>query len=189
MAYTLGLDFGTLSGRCVVVSCEDGSIVANVAMNYPHAVMSEYIPTSDKHLPADYALQVPDDYKKTLEYTVSTAVKESGVDPREIIGICVDFTTCTVFPIDKNATPLCEYAEFEKDPHAYVKLWKHHAAEPYAERINKLLEKYPDDHTYAPVLRALAQEGIACILPRMPFDLAVLDMDAARDLLEQTLMN
>ena len=145
MAYTLGLDFGTLSGRCVVVSCEDGSIVANVAMNYPHAVMSEYIPTSDKHLPADYALQVPDDYKKTLEYTVSTAVKESGVDPREIIGICVDFTTCTVFPIDKNATPLCEYAEFEKDPHAYVKLWKHHAAEPYAERINKLLEKYPDD--------------------------------------------
>ena len=145
MAYTLGLDFGTLSGRCVVVSVDDGSIVSNVAMNYPHAVMSEYIPTSDKRLPADYALQVPDDYKRVLEYTVSTAVKESGIDPDQIIGICVDFTTCTVFPIDKDARPLCEYKEFEKDPHAYVKLWKHHAAEPYAERMNKLLEKYPDD--------------------------------------------
>lgn len=145
MAYTLGLDFGTLSGRCVVVSVDDGSIAVNVAMNYPHGVMSEFIPTSDKRLPADYALQVPADYERVLEYTVSTAVKESGVDPREIIGICVDFTTCTVFPIDENARPLCEYAEFEKDPHAYVKLWKHHAAEPYAERINRLLEYSNDD--------------------------------------------
>ena len=145
MAYTLGLDFGTLSGRCVVVSCDDGSIVANVAMNYPHAVMSEYIPTSDKRLPADYALQMPADYERVLEYTVSTAVKESGVAPSDIIGICVDFTTCTVFPVDENARPLCEYAEFEKNPHAYVKLWKHHAAEPYAERINSLLKDSDDD--------------------------------------------
>ena len=145
MAYTLGIDFGTLSGRCVVVSVDDGRILSNVAMNYPHAVMSEYIPTSDKRLPADYALQDPSDYERVLEYTVSTAVRESGVDVREIIGICVDFTTCTVFPIDENARPLCEYEEFEKNPHAYVKLWKHHAAEPYAERINKHLDGYTDN--------------------------------------------
>jgi len=34
---------------------------------------------------------------------------------------------------------------------------------------------------YAPLMRAYAQEGMACILLEMPFDLAVFDMNAAED--------
>lgn len=38
-----------------------------------------------------------------------------------------------------------------------------------------------DHEAYAPLMRAYAEEGMACILLEMPFDLAVLDMDAAKD--------
>ncbi len=143
--YTLGLDFGTLSGRCVVVSCEDGSIKANVSMDYPHAVMSEHLASSGASLPADYALQVPADYREVLSYVVPKAIKESGVSAEDVIGIAVDFTTCTVFPVDINAKPLAEYDEYKNNPHAYCKLWKHHAAQPYADRLNELLENVDDD--------------------------------------------
>ncbi len=143
--YTLGLDFGTLSGRCVVVSVSDGSIKANISMDYPHAVISDTLPASGEKLPADYALQVPSDYREVLLYVVPKAVAESGVSPEDIIGITVDFTTCTVFPVDREAKPLAEYKEYSKNPHAYCKLWKHHASQPYADRMNSLLESYPDD--------------------------------------------
>ncbi len=143
--YTLGLDFGTLSGRCVVVSVSDGSIKANISMDYPHAVISDVLPFSGEKLPADYALQVPGDYREVLLHVVPEAVSESGVSPEDIIGIAVDFTTCTVFPVDRDASPLSEYPEFSKNPHAYCKLWKHHASQPYADRMNALLEGCYDD--------------------------------------------
>lgn len=143
--YTLGIDFGTLSGRCVVVSTADGSILADVSMNYPHGVMSDKLPFGDVDLPADYALQYPADYTEVLTYVVKEAVKLSGVSPADIIGLGIDFTTCTVFPTDEKGTPMCEYEEYKCDPHSYVKLWKHHAAQPYADRLTALLNESDDD--------------------------------------------
>ncbi len=141
--YTIGVDFGTLSGRCVIVDTSNGNIVADVAMDYPHGVMSESIPCG-KELPADYALQHPTDYVKVLEYTVPQAILQSGVRREDIIAIGVDFTTCTVLPTTEDGTPLCELEQFANEPHAYVKLWKHHAAQPYADRITALLEAHGD---------------------------------------------
>lgn len=143
--YTLGIDFGTLSGRCVVVSVDDGSILADVSMNYPHGVMSDKLPFGDVRLPADYALQYPSDYTEVLVYTVNKAVSDAGVSSVDVIGMGIDFTTCTVFPTDKEGRPLCEYEEYKLNPHAYVKLWKHHAAQPYADRMTKLLEESDDN--------------------------------------------
>lgn len=143
--YTLGIDFGTLSGRCVVVSTENGSILADVSMEYPHGVMSESLPDGKVSLPADYALQYPADYVLTLKHVVTEAVKSAGVSADDIIGMGIDFTTCTVFPTDEKGTPLCEYDEYKNDPHAYVKLWKHHAAQPYADRLTALLGESEDN--------------------------------------------
>lgn len=39
--------------------------------------------------------------------------------------------------------------------------------------------------SYAPLMRALAEQGILCVLPEMPCNLAVLDMDAAEGIPEQ----
>jgi L-ribulokinase len=55
-----------------------------------------------------------------------------------VIGVGTDFTACTMVPTTADGTPLCELPEFADRPHAYVKLWRHHAAQPQADRINEL---------------------------------------------------
>ena len=137
--YTIGIDFGTLSGRCVVVDCENGRELAEAVCEYPHAVMDTELPCGKK-LPAHYALQHPADYLEALKTAVPQAVKKAGIAADEVAGIGIDFTACTILPVDETGTPLCMKAEYAEEPHAYVKLWKHHAAQPEADEINALAE-------------------------------------------------
>lgn len=133
----VGVDFGTLSGRAVVVRVADGAELASAVHEYRHGVCTDALPTGER-LPADWALQVPSDYLEVLRTAVPKALAESGRSPRDVIGIGTDFTACTVLPVRADGTPLCETPEFARRPHAYVKLWKHHAAQPYADRINEV---------------------------------------------------
>ena len=133
--YTLGIDCGTLSARALLVCVDDGREVATAAMDYPHGVMDKTLPDGKK-LGADWALQDAQDYMDCLCTVVPAAVKEAGVAPEDIVGIGVDFTTCTILPAKADGTPLSKLHPDE--PNAYVKLWKHHAAQRYAERIEKL---------------------------------------------------
>ena len=135
--YTIGIDFGTLSGRCVVVDCENGREIAEAVCDYPHAVMDMELPCGRK-LPEHYALQHPSDYLTVLRSVVPEAVQKAGISPEEVAGLGIDFTSCTVLPVDKVGQPLCLRPEYESEPHAYVKLWKHHAAQPEADEINAL---------------------------------------------------
>ena len=136
--YVVGVDYGTLSGRAVVVRVRDGAEVGSAVKEYPHAVMDRVLAPTGAPLPPDWALQVPQDYVDVLTEAVPAALAASGVDPSDVIGIATDFTACTVMPTTADGTPLCELDEFRDRPHAYVKLWKHHAAQPHAERINAL---------------------------------------------------
>ncbi len=133
--YTIGVDYGTLSGRAVLVRTEDGVEVASAVLEYPHAVMDRELPTGEK-LGADWALQHPQDYIDVLASTIPEIMAKSGVDKNDVIGIGTDFTACTVFPVAQDGTPLCFMDEFKRNPHAYVKLWKHHAAQDKANRLN-----------------------------------------------------
>ena len=81
-------------------------------------------------------LQVPSDYISVLQVAVPEALRLSGVDPADVIGIGTDFTACTMVATLADGTPLCEVPEFATSPHAFVKLWRHHAAQPQADRIN-----------------------------------------------------
>ena len=137
--YTIGIDYGTLSGRCVVVDCENGRELAEAVYEYPHAVMDTQLPCGKK-LPAHYALQHPADYLEVLQKAVPQAVQKAGIQPEEVAGLSIDFTACTVLPVDETGTPLCMKTEYAENPHAYVKLWKHHAAQPEADEINALAE-------------------------------------------------
>ncbi len=136
--YVVGVDYGTLSGRAVVVRVSDGAELASAVHAFPHGVMDDILAGTGERLPPDWALQVPSDYIDVLKVAVPNAVAASGVDPSRIIGIGTDFTACTVMPTTADGTPLCELEEFRANPHAYVKLWKHHAAQPHADRINEL---------------------------------------------------
>jgi L-ribulokinase len=137
-AYVIGVDFGTLSGRAVVVRVSDGAELGSSTYEYPHAVIERNLPGSTTRLPPDWALQVPSDYVDVLRNAVPAALSEAGVDAAEVIGIGTDFTACTMIPTTADGTPLCEQPQFEQEPHAYVKLWKHHAAQSHADRINEL---------------------------------------------------
>lgn len=136
--FTIGVDFGTLSGRAVVVRVRDGAEMAQAVMDYPHAVVDRTLPATGERLPSHWALQVPSDYLAVLGATVPQAVRESGVDVERIVGIGVDFTSATLLPVDSDGTPLAEQARWASDKHAYVKLWKHHAAQAQADRITAL---------------------------------------------------
>ena len=133
----VGVDYGTLSGRAVVVRVSDGQELGSAVHDYPHAVLDAALPTGQPLRP-EWALQVPADYLTVLQVAVPEALRVAGVDPADVIGIGTDFTACTMVATLGDGTPLCEVPEFATSPHAFVKLWRHHAAQPQADRINDL---------------------------------------------------
>jgi len=135
--YTIGVDYGTLSGRAVLVNVAGGEEVASAVYDYPHGVMDRQLPTG-KRLGHDWALQHPQDYLDVLAHTVPAVLRESGVNPEDVIGIGTDFTACTVLPVMADGTPLCFMEAYRDEPHAYVKLWKHHAAQDKANALNEI---------------------------------------------------
>ncbi|TMR95610.1 ribulokinase [Nonomuraea basaltis] len=132
----VGVDFGTLSGRAVVVRVSDGAELGSAVHEYTHRVIEQTLPGSDVKLGPDWALQSPQDWIDVLKIAVPGAIAAAGVEPGQVIGIGTDFTACTVLPTTADGTPLC--FETPSEPHAWPKLWKHHAAQSHADRINDL---------------------------------------------------
>ncbi|TRV76698.1 ribulokinase [Streptomyces sp. 130] len=137
-ACTVGVDFGTLSGRAVVVRVRDGAELGSAVHDYRHAVIEDRLPLTGVPLPPDWALQHPEDWCDVLRTAVPAAVRAAGVDPARVIGIATDFTACTVLPAIAEGVPLALLPEWAGRPHAWPKLWKHHAAQEQADRINAL---------------------------------------------------
>lgn len=143
--YTIGVDYGTQSGRAVLVEIETGKELATAVKVYPHGVMDEYLPDGKTKLAPDFALEHPQDYLDVLSETIPAVLKEANVSSDDVIGIAIDFTACTMLPIDKDGTPLCFHEEYKLNPHSYVKLWKHHAAQDEATKLNKIAEARGED--------------------------------------------
>jgi L-ribulokinase len=135
--YVIGVDYGTLSGRAVVVRVADGAEVGSAVYEYPHGVISQRLPRGGADLPPSWALQLPEDWREVLREAVPAALTAAGVDPAAVIGIATDFTACTVLPTLADGTPLNEVPGLAERPHAYPKLWKHHAAQRHADLINQ----------------------------------------------------
>src|SRR5256714_3881444 len=136
--YALGLDFGTESARALLVEVADGREAATAVQPFRHAVVDEALPGSGVRLDPDWALQDPDDYWESLEAVVPAVLREAGAAPEDVVGIGVDFTACTLVPTRADGTPLSRDPALRREPHAWAKLWKHHGAQPEAERINAL---------------------------------------------------
>jgi L-ribulokinase len=138
MKYAIGVDFGTLSGRAVLVDVSNGKELATAVHEYSNGVIDENLPGTDIRLEPDWALQDPNDYIEVFKQTIPAVLKESGIDPTEVIGVGIDFTACTMLPTKADGTPLCFLPELRNHPHAWVKLWKHHAAQPEANKLNQI---------------------------------------------------
>ncbi len=141
--YAIGVDFGTESGRALLVDVSNGKELATAIYKYSNGVIDEVLPVEGKavRLEPDWALQDPEDYIRTFKRTVPAVMRESGVDPADVIGVGIDFTACTMLPTLADGTPLCTLPEYRRQPHAWVKLWKHHAAQPEADQINETARK------------------------------------------------
>jgi L-ribulokinase len=135
-ACVIGVDYGTLSGRAVVVAVADGSELGSAVHDYAHGVIERELPASGARLAPQWALQDPDDYIDVLRQAVPAAVAAAGIAPEQVIGIATDFTASTPLPVLADGTPLCRLDDLRERPHAYPKLWKHHAAGGQADRIN-----------------------------------------------------
>src|SRR5919199_2811379 len=136
--YALGVDFGTESGRAVLVDVRSGAELASSVYRYANGVIDTALPSTGRPLPPDWALQDPADYLRTLEATIPEVLRQAGAAAEDVTGLGIDFTACTMLPVDAAGQPLCFDPAFAGHPHAWVKLWKHHAAQPEADAVNRV---------------------------------------------------
>ncbi len=136
--YAIGVDFGSESGRALLVDVADGRELATAVHAYANGVIDERLPDSGVALAPDWALQDPNDYLEVLKTTVPAVLRQSGVDPADVVGLGIDFTACTMLPTAADGTPLCFLPQWRANPHAWVKLWKHHAAQDEANKLNQI---------------------------------------------------
>jgi L-ribulokinase len=141
--YAIGVDFGTESGRAVLVDVSNGNELATAVYSYQNGVIDEKLPIPGKtiRLDPDWALQDPEDYLRTFKNTIPAVINQAGINAGDVIGVGIDFTACTMMPVKADGTPLCTLPQYRENPHAWVKLWKHHAAQPEADRINETARK------------------------------------------------
>lgn len=136
--YSLGIDYGTQSGRALLVEVDTGIEVATAVIPYADGVIDEVLPNTNIKLEYDWALQNPEDYLHVLRQAVPRVLHDAQVDSEDVIGLGIDFTACTMLPVNKDGAALCQLPEFRNNPHAWVKLWKHHAAQEEANRLNEI---------------------------------------------------
>jgi len=134
--FVIGLDFGTLSVRALLIDVKNGKVVCDSVSEYRHGVIDGELPSGTK-LPEHFALQIPSDYMESLYAVIKGVMTKSAAEPDSIHAIGIDFTSCTVLPYTKGYVPLCEVDKYKNEPHAYAKLWKHHAAQPEAEELTQ----------------------------------------------------
>ena len=136
-ALVLGLDFGTESVRALFVDL-DGHEHGWSSSKYKHGQITAKLPGTNVSLPPDYALQHPGDWLDSAAKATRSAWRRVGNASARIIGIGVDFTSCTMLPTLGDGTPLCLVSEHKANPLAWPKLWKHHGAKTQTERIDQI---------------------------------------------------
>ena len=115
--YSIGIDFGTLSARAVLVNVKNGKILSESEFIYPHGVIEESMPDGTL-LPEGFSLQHPEDYLDALKKVIPELLKNTGVERSQIVGIGTDFTSSTMLSVLENGTPLCFLPEYKNNPFA-----------------------------------------------------------------------
>ena len=133
MSYSIGIDFGTGSGRVFLINTASGAIVSQFVKQYTHGTIEKSL--NGVKLPRDFALQNANDYLEVIKEGIPAMLAEVDISPKEIVGIGIDFTSSTVMFVDEALEPVHNLTQFQNNPHAYVKLWKHHGAQAEADQL------------------------------------------------------
>ena len=136
--YTLGIDYGTNSVRCLVVRCADGAEISSAVVDYPSGKQGILLDPKDHNL----ARQHPGDYlfglEKSVKLALTAAKKVKGFDAKKAIGIGVDTTGSSPIPVDANNAPLALQKKYAKNLAAQCWLWKDHTSWREAAKITEL---------------------------------------------------
>jgi L-ribulokinase len=136
-AISLGLDFGTESVRAILVNAT-GTQLGIATSNYAHGQITERLPGTNESLPPRYALQSPSDWIDSAATATRDVIATAGISGADIVGIGVDFTSCTMLATNRDGKPICELDSFKQVPLAWPKLWKHHGAIEQTDRMNRI---------------------------------------------------
>ncbi len=167
--YVIGLDYGSLSGRALLVNVETGEEIAESVLEYPHAILSEQLPDGTP-LPVDSAIQHPQDYLDVLSTVIRDVMKKGSVSPEQVVGVGVDFTAATILPVDRDLMPICFDEKFQSHPKAYVTMWKDHTAAPQAALIDKVCAELKEKRISYLGNKCSAENGIAKVLSILQTD-------------------
>ncbi|MEO1614642.1 MAG: ribulokinase [Planctomycetota bacterium] len=137
---SLGLDFGTESVRAILVDAH-GRQLGLASDDFASGQITTHLPGTETALPARYALQDPDDWIKSACRATRQALQQANLDGSSVVGIGVDFTSCTMLPTRRDGVPLCQLDAFRATPLAWPKLWKHHGAIEQTERMNSVAKE------------------------------------------------
>ena len=135
--YVIGLDFGTDSVRSLLVDAETGKEMASRVYWYERWKKGLYCQPSENRF-RQHTL----DHLDGMEITIRETIKESGADPGDIKGICIDTTGSSPIPLDEGGNPLCLLPDFRENPNAMTILWKDHTAIAEAAEINALARNW-----------------------------------------------
>ncbi|EDY84479.1 FGGY family of carbohydrate kinase, C-terminal domain protein [Verrucomicrobiia bacterium DG1235] len=142
MKFSIGLDFGTNSVRCLIVRTDGQGEVSSAVVNYPSGDQGILLSPSDHHL----ARQKPADYMSSLEKATVEAIAVArkvlpDFDPANVIGIGVDTTGSSPLPVDEKNQALAEYPKWKDNLAAQCWLWKDHTSYEEAARITEIAGK------------------------------------------------
>ncbi|MCL4108199.1 UNVERIFIED_CONTAM: hypothetical protein GTU68_066122 [Idotea baltica] len=137
VAISLGLDFGTESVRAILVDAK-GNQLGLATSEFSSGQIVDSLPGTKTKLPPHYALQDPNDWIDSAVEATRNAINHAQIQADDVVGIGVDFTSCTMLPTTTDGTPLCQLDEFMHSPLAWPKLWKHHGALSQTARMNEI---------------------------------------------------
>ncbi|MGD0651723.1 MAG: ribulokinase [Verrucomicrobiia bacterium] len=135
--YSIGLDYGTNTVRCLIVDASDGREIGTAVWEYTHGthgVILSRDPNLARQHPADYVTGAEITIRKALAAAKRTV---KGFKPEQVIGIGVDTTGSTPIPVDRNGRPLAFDKRFAKSPNAMAWLWKDHTGVAEAAEITE----------------------------------------------------
>ena len=135
--YVVGIDFGTLSGRAVVVRVarRRRARLRRARVRARRHRASVCRPPASRSRRSGRC-RTPRTTARCCATPSRRRWRRRASTRRRSIGIATDFTASTPMPVTRDGTPLCQVPGFEDRPHAWPKLWKHHAAQRQADRIN-----------------------------------------------------
>ena len=139
--YSIGLDYGTESCRASLLDLQTAQILSVVEMSYAHGVITGKL--YETVLKNNLVIQNPNDYIDCMKKLIAQLLEEQQIDGMEVKAIGIDFTSCTVLPVDELFNPLCNQQMYHHHPQAYAKLWKSHSAYQEATHITEVLSEHP----------------------------------------------